>query len=103
MEKLIAIALVKKGIILGLLVGIMKIMKDMREGNLKLKTAIPDLFGSIFMGHISYEIVEPMENISEWFKIVWTVYMAVNAFVIISALQDKRIFDAIVNRYLNKM
>lgn len=102
MEHYIAALLAKKGIIYGFLIGIMKVMKDARDGKLKLVTVITDLAGSILIGYVAYEVVS-LTSISELTKIIWTIFMASNAFLVIAVMSDKQLFNKIVDKYIKKI
>lgn len=102
MEHYLAALLAKKGILYGFLVGVMKVMKDAREGKLMWVTALTDLVGSVLIGYVAYEIVS-LTEISEVMKIVWTIFTASNAFLVIAVLSDKVLFNKIVDKYIKKL
>ncbi len=102
MEHFLTVLVAKKGIFYGLLIGVMKVMKDVRDGKLIWVTALTDLAGSILIGYVAYEIVS-LTEISELMKVVWTIFMASNAFLVIAILSDKKLFQKIVDKYIKKI
>ena len=101
MEKLIAAALTKQGAFLGLLVGIMKVMKDARDGKIRTITALTDLVGSSIVGYVAYEVAGEAD-ISRYLQILWTLFMSANAFLVIAFATDKDLFTSVVKKYLKK-
>lgn len=102
MEHYLAALVAKKGLFFGLLIGLMKVMKDARDGKIKWVTAITDLAGAILIGYVSYEIVS-LTDISEAMKIVWTLFMSSNAFLVIAVISDKKLFNRIVDKYIKRL
>ena len=80
----------------------MKVMKDARDGKLVWLTALTDLAGSVLIGYVAYEIVS-LTEISEVMKIMWTIFTASNAFLVIAVLSDKDLFSKIVDKYIKKL
>lgn len=101
MEKLLAVALTKHGAFYGLLVGIMKVLKDMRDGKYRTVTALTDIVGSCIVGYVSYEVAS-LTDIGEYFKVMWTLFMSANAFLVIAFATDKTLFNAVIDKYLKK-
>lgn len=100
-EKLIALLLVKKGIIYGFLVGFMKVLKDIRDGKFNLVSSLTDLFGATIVGYIAYEIVA-LTELSTVMKLIWTLFLASNSFVVIALLSDKKMLGFFIDKYLKK-
>lgn len=100
-EKFLTMILTKQGLFFGLLVGVMKVLKNVRDGELHLVTAITDLFAASIVGYIAYEVVS-LTDISEPLKILWTIFLASNAFFVIATLSDKEMLMRFVRKYLKK-
>ena len=101
LEKIIAILATKKGILLGLLIGSMKVMADIRNGNVKMATLITDLLGAMVIGYASYEVIS-LTEVTELLKVIWTLFLSANAFLVVSMLSDKEIIQGFIRKYLKK-
>lgn len=99
MENLVTILLTKKGFIYGGLVGSMKLMKDIRDDKFKLVKSLTDLTGSVLIGYASYEVIS-LTDVSEIVRVLWTLFLSANAFLVVSVLSDKDLFDRIKKKYL---
>lgn len=99
-EKLVALLFAKKGLVLGFGIGLMKVLKDIRDGKFKWKTAITDLMGSIIIGYSAYQIVS-LTDMTEVMKISWTIFSSANAFVVMAILTDQKVFREIINKYFH--
>ncbi len=101
LEKVIGYIFVKKGIGIGLGVGLMKLMHDIRVGGIRKTVMITDLIGAIVMGYAAFEVIA-LTEISIYLQIIWTVFMSANAFLVVAFITDREFFNEVMSKYLIK-
>ena len=85
----------------GFLVGSMKVMNDMRNGKYDIVAMATDLIGATIIGYVAYEIAS-LSEISETMKVIWTLFLASNAFFVLSIITSKDLFLQFIEKYLKK-
>ena len=99
MIKAILIFFLSKGTYLGFISGLFKVMLDVRENKFKWKIALSDLIGSTAMGYTVYAWAGESETLQAWQVYFITVFMSINAFVVIKIITEPDLVKKLFRTY----
>ena len=85
---------------IGFGVGVLLILKSIRDGKFQWHIALPNLIGAIIMGYIAYEIGN--SRISEYLNIIWTFFVSINSFLIIDIVSEPELVKKLFARYIGE-
>lgn len=89
-----------KGLIIGIFAGLLKIMQDMRTRTFKWYIALTDLFASMVVGYSIYEWASEAKSLHEWQKIMITVILSLNAFLVVKILTDPKMITLLIRNWI---
>lgn len=92
--------MVTKGVVIGVVAGILKIMQDVRVKSFKWHIAITDLFASSVVGYSVYEWASEAKSLHEWQIIMITVILSLNAFLVVKILTDPKMITLLIRGWL---
>ena len=99
MEKLIAYLILKKGLLIGIIASIIKILLAIRKGNFRWVVFLVDTPLAIIISCLSRQVID-LTEIAIYWKISWTLFFALNAFVIANTVTDAKKIEALFDKYL---
>ena len=90
--------LTHKGLLIGLGLGLFKVMQAMRSGKFKWTVAATDMLGSMIMGYGSWEMAITAE-LSMPVVVAVTVMLSLNAFLVVHIFTNPAVFKALVKTF----
>ena len=98
--KTILVYLYAKGTVIGFITALSKLLNDIRTKNFQWRVFITDLLATPLMGYIAYELVKNIDSISDWQKIVFTIFMSLNTFVVLKLATNPNLVKAMIGSWL---
>ena len=87
-----------KGLLIGLFLGVFKVMQSMRSGNVKVIFLVTDIIGSTLMGYGAWEMGLEAD-LARPVLIAVTIIMSLNAFIIIPLATNPMVLRAFVKAF----
>lgn len=88
-----------KGFVIGLVMGLFKVMQSFRSGSIRLVFLVTDVIGSTVMGYFTWEVGQSA-GLSHPVLFASTAIMSINAFVVVALLANPEIFRAFVRSFI---
>lgn len=98
--KTILLYLYAKGTVIGFITAISKLLNDIRTNNFEWRVFLTDLFATPLMGYIAFELVKDIDSISHWQKVVFTIFMSLNTFVVLKLATNPNLVKAMIGSWL---
>ncbi len=102
MKELVAYIIYHKGAQLGASDAMLKLLQNIHEGNVVWRRVLTMIPATITMGYIGWEL-GTKADLSVLLVYILSLFMALNSFVVLAALQSKEILEKIGNLLVSKL